>query len=64
MPFSLASASITTSASPVPPPMRFLTFAALPHRFDLARCLSLQCQRVVAADHTVILGPQSIALPP
>ena len=28
-------------------------FRRLPHRFDLARCLSLRYQRVVAADHTV-----------
>ena len=39
-------------------------FRRLPRRFDLARCLSLHYQRVVAADHTVILGAQSIALPP
>jgi hypothetical protein len=28
-------------------------FRSLPRRFDLARCLSLRYQRVVAADHTV-----------
>src|SRR5882762_2728390 len=39
-------------------------FRSLPRRFDLARCLSLHYQRVVAADHTVTLGAQSIALPP
>ena len=39
-------------------------FRRLPGRFDLARCLSLHYQRVVAADHTVTLGAQSIALPP
>jgi transposase len=39
-------------------------FRCLPRRFDLARCLSLHYQRVVAADHTVTLGAQSIALPP
>lgn len=39
-------------------------FRRLPRRFDLARCLSLRYQRVVAADHTVALGAQSIALPP
>lgn len=39
-------------------------FRRLPRRFDLARCLSLRYQRVVAADHTVTLGAQSIALPP
>jgi hypothetical protein len=39
-------------------------FRRLPRRFDLARCLSLQYKRVVAADHTVTLGAQSIALPP
>jgi len=39
-------------------------FRRLPRRFDLARCLSLHYQRVVAADHTVTLGAQSIALPP
>ena len=31
-------------------------FRSLPRRFDLARCLSLHYQRVVAADHTVSLG--------
>ena len=39
-------------------------FRPLPRRFDLARCLSLQYQRVVAADHTVTLGAHSVALPP
>jgi len=39
-------------------------FRSLPRRFDLARCLALHYQRVVAADHTVTLGAQSIALPP
>ena len=39
-------------------------FRRLPRRFDLARCLSLRYQRVVAADHTVTLGSHSIALPP
>lgn len=39
-------------------------FRSLPRRFDLARCLSLRYQRVVAADHTVTLGAHSIALPP
>jgi transposase len=39
-------------------------FRPLPRRFDLARCLSLHYRRVVAADHTVTLGTQSIALPP
>ncbi len=39
-------------------------FRRLPRRFDLARCLSLHYRRVVAADHTVTLGAQSIALPP
>jgi transposase len=39
-------------------------FRRLPRRFDLARCLALQYQRVVAADHTVTLGAQSISLPP
>jgi len=39
-------------------------FRCLPRRFDLARCLSLHYQRVVAADHTVALGAHSIALPP
>src|SRR5450759_240806 len=38
-------------------------FRSLPRRFDLARCLSLRYQRVVAADHTVTLGAHSIALP-
>lgn len=39
-------------------------FRPLPRRFDLARCLSLRYQRVVAVDHTVTLGAQLIALPP
>ena len=39
-------------------------FRPLPRRFDLARCLSLHYQRVVAADHTVTLGARSIPLPP
>ena len=39
-------------------------FRSLPRRFDLSRCLALHYQRVVAADHTVTLGAQSIALPP
>src|ERR1035437_6499638 len=39
-------------------------FRSLSRRFDLSRCLALHYQRVVAADHTVTLGAQSIALPP
>ncbi|HWJ19150.1 MAG TPA: ISNCY family transposase [Geobacterales bacterium] len=39
-------------------------FRSLPRPFDLARCLALHYQRVVAADHTVTLGAHSIALPP
>jgi transposase len=39
-------------------------FRSLPRRFDLARCLSLQYQRVVAADHTVTLGAHAVSLPP
>ncbi len=39
-------------------------FRRLPRRFDLSRCLSLHYRRVVAADHTVPLGANSIALPP
>jgi transposase len=39
-------------------------FRRPPRRFDLARCLSLRYQRVVAADHTVALGAQSVPLPP
>ena len=38
-------------------------FRRLPRRFDLTRCLSLHYQRVVAPDHTVTLGAQSITLP-
>jgi len=41
-----------------------LTVRSLSRRFDLARCLSLHYQRVGAADHTVTLGANSIALPP
>jgi transposase len=39
-------------------------FRPLPRRFDLARCLALQYQRIVAPDHTVTLGTHAIALPP
>jgi len=39
-------------------------FRSLPRRFDLARCLSLHYQRVLAADHTISLGAHSIPLPP
>jgi transposase len=39
-------------------------FRSLPRPFDLARCLSLRYQRVVAADHTVSLAGHSLALPP
>ena len=39
-------------------------FRSLPRRFDLARCLSLHYQRVVAADHTVTLGAHTVSLPP
>lgn len=39
-------------------------FRSLPRRFDLARCLSLRYRRVVAADHTITLGANSIPLPP
>jgi hypothetical protein len=39
-------------------------FRSLPRRFDLARCLSLHYQRVVAADHTVTLGAHAVSLPP
>ena len=47
-----------------PPADATRDFRRLPRRFDLARCLSLHYQRVVAADHTVTLGAHSIALPP
>ncbi len=47
-----------------PPVQAASDFRRLPRRFDLARCLSLRYQRVVAADHTVALGSQSIPLPP
>src|SRR5437868_3617484 len=39
-------------------------FRRLPRRFDLSRCLALRYQRLVNADHTVVLGTHSIALPP
>ena len=39
-------------------------FRCLPRRFDLARCLALHYRRVVAADHSVTLGANSIPLPP
>ena len=47
-----------------PPADAASDFRRLPRRFDLARCLSLRYQRVVAADHAVALGAHSIALPP
>lgn len=47
-----------------PPSDAASDFRRLPRRFDLARCLSLQYRRIVAADHTVTLGTQVIALPP
>jgi transposase len=47
-----------------PPADAACDFRSLPPRFDLARCLSLHYQRVVAPDHTVSLGTHSIALPP
>jgi transposase len=47
-----------------PPADAASDFRRWPRRFDLARCLSLHYQRVVAPDHTVTLGAQSIALPP
>ncbi len=49
-------------ARPAADPTR--DFRSLPRRFDLARCLSLRYQRVVAADHVITLGAHSIALPP
>jgi len=58
---STSSAPITTSASPA---AAACDFRSLPRRFDLARCLSLHYQRVVAADHTVTLGAHAISLPP
>ena len=39
-------------------------FRSLPHRFDLARCLSFRYQRTVSPDHVVTLGAHSISLPP
>jgi hypothetical protein len=39
-------------------------FRSLPRRFDLARCLGLRYQRVVATDHTLTLGAHSIPMPP
>jgi hypothetical protein len=39
-------------------------FRSLLRRFDLARCLGLHYQRVVAADHVITLGAHSIPLPP
>ena len=39
-------------------------FRRLPRRFDLSRCLALHYRRVVAANHTLTLGANSIALPP
>ncbi len=47
-----------------PPAEATRDFRSLPRRFDLARCLSLHYQRVVAADHTVSLGAHAIVLPP
>src|ERR1017187_7197986 len=39
-----------------PPAQAACDFRSLPRRFDLARCLALHYQRVVAPDHTVTLG--------
>ncbi len=39
-------------------------FHRLPRRFDLSRCLALHYRRVVAANHYVTLGANSIPLPP
>ena len=39
-------------------------FRPLPHRFDLARCLSFRYPRVVAPDHTVCWGGEIFQLPP
>ncbi len=47
-----------------PAPGAACDFRSLPRRFDLARCLALHYQRVVAADHVITLGAHSIALPP
>jgi transposase len=47
-----------------PAPDAACDFRSLPRRFDLARCLALHYQRVVAADHVIPLGAHSIALPP
>ena len=47
-----------------PPAQAACDFRSLPRRFDLARCLALHYQRVVAPDHTVTLGAYAIALPP
>jgi transposase len=47
-----------------PPAQAACDFRSLPRRFDLARCLALHYQRVVAPDHTVTLGGYAIALPP
>src|ERR1039458_6164793 len=47
-----------------PPAQAACDFRSLPRRFDLARCLALHYQRVVAPDHPVTLGAYAIALPP
>jgi transposase len=39
-------------------------FRHLPHRFDLARCLSFRYQRVVAGDNTVSWAGEVFQLPP
>lgn len=39
-------------------------FRRLPRGFDLARCLSFQYQRVVAPDHTLRFGSETLQLPP
>ena len=39
-------------------------FRRLPRGFDLARCLSFRYQRVVAPDHTIAFGSETIQLPP
>ena len=65
MPCSLASVPRTlTQRFARPAAEAACDFRRLPRRFDLSRCLALHYRRVVAANHSVTLGANSIPLPP
>ena len=64
MPCSLASVPTITERFTRPAAEAACDFRRLPRRFDLFRCLALHYRRVVAANHSVTLGANSIPLPP